>query len=453
MGARTSNRKRGDECLSFNHACPSQNSSDFHVSKRPRFSSMHQTPDRPVVSSNSTVARLSRYPQVTPRLGREVHAPCRILNYGFSSTVLNQKSGPRTSGVCPKEKPIDEMGNILSYKYDKAKDSALRAIRHWTKEKEVIDVDTDEEKGSGGGGVSGDSSIEEVEIVNGVVANLQELDAKTMNGGLLPSSSSAVSDLTNGSLRVDNAEKMLDSLSLNRGQDLSSVSAYKKLLETVERRTSKLRNLSFEIELNEKRRSIFQLLRPAKKPVENVPREPFVHLTEEEKAEVEHAFKSNRRQVLVTHENSNIEITGEFLQCLRPGAWLNDEVINVYLELLKERENREPQKFLKCHFFNTFFYKKLISGKNGYDYKSVRRWTSQRKLGYSLIECDKIFVPIHKEIHWCLAVINKKDEKFQYLDSLGGMDTQVLKVLDVHTSQLDSYYPLYGNRHVSHING
>ncbi|XP_059450439.1 ubiquitin-like-specific protease ESD4 isoform X2 [Corylus avellana] len=433
MGARTSNRKRGDECLSFNHTYPSQNSSDFHVSKRPRFSSMHQNPDRTVVSSNSTVARLSRYPEATPRLGREVHAPCRILNYGFSSTSLNQKSGPRTSGVCEKEKPIDEMGNILSYKYNNAKNSALRAIRHLTKgkekEEEVIDVDTDNEKGSGGGGVSEDSSIEEVEVVNGVVVNVQELDAKTMDRGLFPSSSSAVSDLTNGNLRVDNEEKMLDSLSLNHERDLSSVSAYKKLLESVEKRTSKLRNLSFEIEVNEKRRSIFQLLRPAAKPVEKVPREPFVHLTKEEEADVERAFNSNKRKVLATHENSNIEITGGILQCLRPGAWLNDEVINVYLELLKERENREPQKFLKCHFFNTFFYKKLISGKNGYDYKSVKRWTSQRKLGYSLIECDKIFVPIHKEIHWCLAVINKKDEKFQYLDSLGGMDTQVLKVL------------------------
>lgn len=106
----------------------------------------------------------------------------------------------------------------------------------------------------------------------------------------------------------------------------------------------------------------------------------------------------------------------------------------------------------------------LISGKNGYDYNSVRRWTSQKKLGYSLIECDKvnslhppiflhicvyiyiyllpmleiyiiffyyaqIFVPIHKEIHWCLAVINKKEGKFQYLDSLGGMDDEVLEVL------------------------
>ena len=31
----------------------------------------------------------------------------------------------------------------------------------------------------------------------------------------------------------------------------------------------------------------------------------------------------------------------------------------MYLELLKERELREPNKFLKCHFFNTFFYKKV----------------------------------------------------------------------------------------------
>ena len=34
-----------------------------------------------------------------------------------------------------------------------------------------------------------------------------------------------------------------------------------------------------------------------------------------------------RRKVLVAHNNSNIEITGEVLLCLRPGAWLNDEVI------------------------------------------------------------------------------------------------------------------------------
>ena len=34
----------------------------------------------------------------------------------------------------------------------------------------------------------------------------------------------------------------------------------------------------------------------------------------------------------------------------------------------------------------------LISGKNGYDFKSVRRWTSQKKLGYGLHECDKVIM-------------------------------------------------------------
>lgn len=435
MGARTNNRKREDECLSFNHTYPSQNSSGFHVPKRARFSSTPQTPDRPFASSNSTVARLSRYPQATSRLCREVHAPCRILNFRFSSTCLNRKSGRRTSGVSEEEKLVDGMGNMLKNNYEMAKDSALRTIRYLRKEKEdmkekvVIDVDTDDEKDTGSGGVSEDSGIEEVEVVNGVVGNVQELDPKGIDAGLLPSSSSAVSDLTNANLRVENAEKMVESLSLNPEGDFSSVSAYKKLLEKVERRTSKLRSLSFQIELNEKRRSMFQILRPAKKAVETAPREPFAPLTKEEVAEVKRALESNRRRVLVTHQTSNIQITGEILQCLRPGAWLNDEVINLYLELLKERENREPQKFLKCHFFNTFFYKKLMSGRSGYDYKSVKRWTSQRKLGYGLIDCDKIFVPIHKEIHWCLAIINKKEEKFQYLDSLGGMDTNVLKVL------------------------
>ncbi|KAB2025577.1 hypothetical protein ERO13_D06G136300v2, partial [Gossypium hirsutum] len=66
---------------------------------------------------------------------------------------------------------------------------------------------------------------------------------------------------------------------------------------------------------------------------------------------------------------------------------------------------------------------------NGYNYRAIKRWTSQWKLGYCLLDCDKIFVPIHKDIHWCLAVINKKDQKFQYLDSLKVRDHNVLRAL------------------------
>lgn len=45
--------------------------------------------------------------------------------------------------------------------------------------------------------------------------------------------------------------------------------------------------------------------------------------------------------------------------------------------------------FFLLIFFGLNILSQLISG-SGYDYKSVRRWTTQRKLGYSLFDCDKV---------------------------------------------------------------
>ncbi|XP_010442045.1 PREDICTED: putative ubiquitin-like-specific protease 1B isoform X2 [Camelina sativa] len=124
--------------------------------------------------------------------------------------------------------------------------------------------------------------------------------------------------------------------------------------------------------------------------------EPFIPLKEEELAEVKTAFSGrNRMKLLVSHRNSNIDICGETLQCLMPTRWLNDE---------------------------------LVSG-SCYNYQAVRRWTTKRKLGYDLIDCDIIFVPIHGCLHWTLAVINKRECKFQYLDSLTGVNPTVLNDL------------------------
>ncbi|CDY37648.1 BnaC04g29900D [Brassica napus] len=162
-----------------------------------------------------------------------------------------------------------------------------------------------------------------------------------------------------------------------------------------------------------------------KKKRAEVSRELFLPLKEEEDAQVKSAFSvRNRMKVLVLHKNSGIEIRGETLQCLKPCAWLNDDVINLYLELLKERETRDPQKYFMCHFFNTFFYVKLT--RPSYNYKAVRRWTRHKRLGYNLIDCDIIFVPIHGVVHWTLAVINKRECKFMYLDSLNGSDPTIL---------------------------
>uniref|UniRef100_M1A070 Sentrin/sumo-specific protease n=1 Tax=Solanum tuberosum TaxID=4113 RepID=M1A070_SOLTU len=478
MGALTSNRKRGNDFFSSNCKTPLSN-----LSKKLKLSALN-----PPLSSKSTVQRFFKYPDPINPIRREVHAPCRKLRFGSKQTksnTVNYKGVSEYSG--------SEMGNCLSRKHEETKRSDFDGLR---KDIEVIDIDGDDAKE----GVSEDSSIEEVEAwgckksdldiaaaaANGLEdSSIEESerwgceksdllgqevddDMKILDGYDGKDSSVLTTGLDDGNLKEESVGKMIESLAMNPTPDsYFYVPLYKKLLGSVDKISDKLKRLQFQIGLNEKSLETNRLLRPQKKEeqvIEDAISEPFVPLTEEEHDEVACALsKSNRRKVLVTHKSSNIDITGEILQCLRPGAWLNDEVINVYLELLKEREKREPQKFLKCHFFNTFFYKKvamsitdyyhlteticenlienlpifveilphlqLISGTGGYNYQSVRRWTSQRKLGYSLLECDKIFVPIHKEIHWCLAVINKKDQKFQYLDSLRGRDSNVLKVL------------------------
>nr|VDC82822.1 unnamed protein product [Brassica rapa] len=405
MGAVAINRKRTEDSLNFNQQSPSQASK-----KKRRFSFGIVSPDSNKPSS-STISRISRYPDAKAPLRREIHAPSRAsLRYAL-----------------PKPKPND-------YSF---KRRAFDALRFFTKDKDVIDLGDEEEE---------EPEIE-IEIEIGKEAVCEDSSVEVVE----PPSSS-----------------MLDSMSLVRQEAASSLEAYKKLLQSAERRNSKLEALGFEILFNEKRLSQLRQSRPkpVDKPlkvvillylmpaltrfglilyqmgfnvvnisvvvcfdVKKVPDEPFIPLTEEEEAEVYNAFTGkNRRKVLVTHANSNIDITGEVLQCLTPSAWLNDEVINVYLELLKERETREPKKYLKCHFFNTFFYKKLVSD-SGYNYKAVRRWTTQRKLGYALIDCDMIFVPIHRGVHWTLAVINIRDRKFLYLDSLNGVDSKILNAL------------------------
>ena len=41
----------------------------------------------------------------------------------------------------------------------------------------------------------------------------------------------------------------------------------------------------------------------------------------------------------------------------------------------------------------------------------------------------QIFIPVHRDVHWCLAIIDMKEETFHYLDSLGGKDSGVLRIL------------------------
>eukprot|EP00899_Mesostigma_viride_P004751 jgi/Mesvir1/14277/Mv09709-RA.1 len=61
----------------------------------------------------------------------------------------------------------------------------------------------------------------------------------------------------------------------------------------------------------------------------------------------------------------------------------------------------------------------LCQDKRGYEYKGVQRWTKAPKVTYKLKDCAKVIVPVHQQVHWCLAVINLRDQAFEYYDSMG----------------------------------
>lgn len=122
-------------------------------------------------------------------------------------------------------------------------------------------------------------------------------------------------------------------------------------------------------------------------------------------------------EVLV--EGYGLRITRKDIHTLADLNWLNDEVINFYMNLLIARSTND--KYPKAHAMNTFFYPKLISG----GHTSLKRWT--RKI--DIFAQDLIVVPIHLDIHWCMSIIDFRDKSIRYYDSMGGNNLKCLSAL------------------------
>ncbi|XP_052608848.1 sentrin-specific protease 2-like [Peromyscus californicus insignis] len=114
-----------------------------------------------------------------------------------------------------------------------------------------------------------------------------------------------------------------------------------------------------------------------------------------------------------------LRITRGDMQTLKETQWLNDEVINFYMNLLMERN--QNQGYPSVHAFNTFFYTKLKCG----GYRSVKRWTQ----AVNLFTKDLILVPIHLDVHWSLVVIDLRKKHIVYLDSMGQERPDVLEMI------------------------
>jgi len=149
------------------------------------------------------------------------------------------------------------------------------------------------------------------------------------------------------------------------------------------------------------------------------PEEPeHVPLTDDMRRLVSDAWgPGNPQECLV--QAFNVTITRHDLASLADLNWLNDEVVNFYFHLLLERS--KGKDCLKIHFFNSFFYPKLM--KTGYS--GVRRWTKK----VDIFSMDVVVLPVHLGMHWCLAAIDMRKKQIAYYDSLKGNNNQCLAVL------------------------
>ena len=126
-----------------------------------------------------------------------------------------------------------------------------------------------------------------------------------------------------------------------------------------------------------------------------------------------------------------VPLKGKDIHTLAPVTWLNDECVNFTLGILgrRERERCGPKGHPRCHFFNTFFLNKLFQDAGVYEYNKVRRWTTEKKVGYLPIKCEKVIIPVHQGVHWVLAVVDLKRKVVSYYDSLLGRDRDVVRNL------------------------
>jgi len=126
-----------------------------------------------------------------------------------------------------------------------------------------------------------------------------------------------------------------------------------------------------------------------------------------------------------------VPLKGKDIHTLAPVTWLNDECVNFTLGILgrRERERCGPKGHPRCHFFNTFFLNKLFQDAGIYEYNKVRRWTTEKKVGYLPIKCEKVIIPVHQGVHWVLAVVDLKRKVVSYYDSLLGRDRDVVRNL------------------------
>ncbi|PGG96034.1 hypothetical protein GX51_08020 [Blastomyces parvus] len=152
------------------------------------------------------------------------------------------------------------------------------------------------------------------------------------------------------------------------------------------------------------------------------PEVPYVkHLTANWEAKVDRAMALSDKSEVGTTPRGDPLTRKSLSTCYTKRQWLNDEVINAYLELIVDHARQEAGNSgrhdkPKYHAFSTYFFSNLRDK----GYESVRRWATRAKIGgEKLLDVETVFVPIHDRDHWTLMVVRPAARTIEHFDSLG----------------------------------
>ena len=121
-----------------------------------------------------------------------------------------------------------------------------------------------------------------------------------------------------------------------------------------------------------------------------------------------------------------IQITVKDIETLGGLNWLNDEIINFYMQMIVCR-SQEQKQMRSVYAFTTFFYPRVVEQ----GHAGVKRWTKKVDIfSYSLL-----LIPVYLGMHWCLATVDMDKKAIVYYDSMGGDNRNCLAALDKYMKE------------------
>lgn len=131
---------------------------------------------------------------------------------------------------------------------------------------------------------------------------------------------------------------------------------------------------------------------------------------------------------VITTSIGGTELHLKDFSTLGPRQWLNDEIINTYIEWIVDAANKaavEEAKALgetvstvpKFIAHNSFFWNNMKKKGPSSTTGLMRR---KKAPGDKLLEVDSVFVPICSGNHWTIGVVRPIAKTIEYFDSMGG---------------------------------